>query len=169
MNDWLLPNATQDKQSVSSDWKLVGRKLIDGVIVKEVRSIVRATRTLTEIWRGDWSAVSQRVDQVFQVVLQPGSISAWHAHGSTTDQLFVASGQLHLILYDSRADSPTNGLLNEFHLSDHRPMLVVVPPRIWHGIINRAAEQAILLNATDSAYSYESPDHWRGTRSRVMN
>lgn len=161
MDDWLLPGASRDPQSVTSDWKLVGQQLLDGVRVFESRNVVRATRTLAEIWRADWRLDDLPVDQLFQVVVEGGAVSAWHAHAQTTDRLFVASGCVHLALYDSRPDSSTNGKVNEFHLSDRRPMLVVVPPRVWHGMVNRTARPALVLNLTDKAYSYDSPDHWR--------
>jgi len=130
MDDWLLPGATKDPQSVTSDWKLVGQDLLDGVRVNEMRNVVRATRTLTEIWRADWRLDDGPVDHLFQVNIEGGAVSAWHAHAHTTDRLFVARGQLHLVLYDSRPASPTCGRINEFHLSDRRPMLVIVPPRV---------------------------------------
>lgn len=161
MDDWLVPGATQDLQSVASDWKLLGQELLEGVRVHEIRSVVRATRTLTEIWRSDWNLDDQPLEQVFQVVLQPGSVSAWHGHAFTTDRLFVASGQVHLVLFDARPESSSRGRINEFHLSDRRPMILTVPPRIWHGLANRTHLPALILNLTDKAYKYESPDHWR--------
>jgi dTDP-4-dehydrorhamnose 3,5-epimerase len=161
MADWLLPGATRDPQSVTSDWKLVGQELIEGVRMHEIRNVIRATRTLTEIWRADWKLDDEPVDQVFQVELEPGSVSAWHAHAETTDRLFVARGHAQLVLYDTRPESSTCGRINEFHLSDRRPLLLVVPPRIWHGLANRGERPALMLNLTDRAYSYEAPDHWR--------
>lgn len=112
MDDWLFPGATRDPQSVTSDWKLVGQELLDGVRVFESRNVVRATRTLAEIWRADWRLDDRPLDQLFQVLLEGGTVSAWHAHADTTDRLFVASGHVHLVLYDSRAESPTNGDVN---------------------------------------------------------
>jgi dTDP-4-dehydrorhamnose 3,5-epimerase len=88
-------------------------------------------------------------------------VSAWHAHGRTTDRLFVSTGQITLALYDGRQASPTYGLVSEFQLSVHQPQLVVVPPGVWHGLIVGGTTPTILLNLTDQPYSYEAPDHWR--------
>jgi len=161
MTDWLLPGAEQDPQSVTSDWKHVDQDLLEGVRVHEISNVVRPTRILTEIWRSDWKLDEEPVDQVFQVVLEAGSVSAWHAHASTTDRLFVSRGHAQLVLYDSRPGSATHGGVNEFHLSERRPTIVVVPPKLWHGLANRTHEPTIILNLTDRAYNYESPDHWR--------
>lgn len=114
---------------------------------------------LTEVFRAAWSEGG--VDQVFQVVLEPGAISAWHAHGETLDRLFVTSGLVRIVLFDGREDSPTFGQINEFRFGTVRPALVVVPPRVWHGIQNVAGSASAVLNLVDRAYDYENPDHWR--------
>jgi dTDP-4-dehydrorhamnose 3,5-epimerase len=155
-----IEGARRDRQSVTADWTAVGRELIRGVEVVESRSIPKRAGFLTEIFRRDWFA-EQTVDQVFQVVVAPGSVSAWHAHRDTTDRLFVASGSITLALYDARSGSPTEGRVNELHLTIARPQLVVIPPGVWHGLIATGATAAIILNLADRAYTYEDPDHWR--------
>jgi dTDP-4-dehydrorhamnose 3,5-epimerase len=52
-------------------------------------------------------------------------------------------------------------VLNEFRLGMMRPGLVVVPPKVWHGVQNLADEPSSLVNLVDQAYRYENPDHWR--------
>ncbi len=158
---WLIEGASQDGQVVTPDWEFVGRTLIDGVQVKEIRSIPAAYGHLTEIFRRDWALDNLPVDQVFQAVLRPGVVNAWHAHATTTDRLFVSVGQVRVVLYDAREGSPTHGLLNEFRISSLRPALVCIPPRLWHGIQNMHHEQSVLLNLVDQGYSYTAPDHWR--------
>ncbi|AUN95721.1 cupin domain-containing protein [Pseudazoarcus pumilus] len=163
MNDdnWLLPNATLDAQSITRDWQPADQTLIDGVSVKEVRPVLTGYGHLTEALRGEWLAENAAVDQIFFSTLQPGGLSAWHAHGETTDRLFVVNGQVRVVLYDARKGSPSYGLVNEFKLATVRPMLVVIPPRVWHGVHNYCGAPAILMNAVDRAYRYEGPDHWR--------
>lgn len=161
MSDWLLEGATRDVQSITAEWQVPDPDLIDGVRLREARNVMRGTGRLTELWRSDWHLDDGPVDQVFQNLLDPGSVSAWHAHEHTTDRLAVHLGQLTVVLFDARAGSPTHGRLNELHLSEHRPTLVVVPPKVWHGVVNRSGSLAGLINLVDRAYAYESPDHWR--------
>jgi dTDP-4-dehydrorhamnose 3,5-epimerase len=155
----LLGRATRDRQSITADWTPV-RQLIDGVTVVEIRSVPRRGGVLTEVFRQDWLE-HHKIAQVFQVMLSPGTLSAWHAHRHTTDRLFLASGSVTLAVFDSRSESPTAGLVNELHLSIARPQLVVIPPGVWHGIIASGSEPALVLNLPDRAYAYEEPDHWR--------
>ena len=49
----------------------------------------------------------------------------------------------------------------ELQLGTVRPGLVVVPPRVWHGVQSVHAGSSSLLNLVDRAYRYERPDHWR--------
>jgi dTDP-4-dehydrorhamnose 3,5-epimerase len=161
LESWLLTGASKDTQSITADWKRAPFQLIDGVSVREVANVPKDNGHLTEAFRADWFSGEQRVDQVFQLVLNPGGISAWHAHASTLDRLFVSYGVIRIVLFDNRESSPTRGLLNEFRFGTIRPALVTVPPRIWHGVQNIGIEPAILINMVDRAYEYEDPDHWR--------
>ena len=155
----LLDGAVRREQSVTSDWSVL-RDAIDGVKLKEMRSVIKQNGYLTEIYRRDWNLDQDRVDQVFQVVLNPGAIEAWHVHEKTTDRFFASSGRILLVLYDAREGSPTHGRVNEFRIGTERPALVVVPPGIWHGVCNIGDQSAVLINLVDAAYKYESPDHW---------
>jgi dTDP-4-dehydrorhamnose 3,5-epimerase len=157
----LLPGATQDRQSVTADWSFCRQTLIAGIVVKEVRHVPKGNGYLTEIYRRDWQLDDQPVDQVFQVQLQPGAVSAWHAHLLTTDRLFANHGLIRIMLYDARQNSATHGTLNEFRVGTVRPTLICVPPGVWHGVQNLGHEAALLLNLVNRAYEYQGPDHWR--------
>jgi dTDP-4-dehydrorhamnose 3,5-epimerase len=101
------------------------------------------------------------VGQVFQVTLFPHSLSAWHCHEVTTDRLFVNQGLMKVVLYDARQDSPSYGQVNEFRLGSMRPGLLIVPPKVWHGVQNISDQSGMVINIVDRAYEYDDPDHWR--------
>jgi dTDP-4-dehydrorhamnose 3,5-epimerase len=151
----------RDKQSITRDWQAVDQPLLDGVTVVEVKNVMSNRGFLTEIYRDDWQVDTAGVAQVFQTVLEPGAVSAWHAHGETTDRLFVSLGQMLIVLYDARRDSPSHGRLNQFRFGSVRPALVTVPVGVWHGVQNIASAPSVLLNLVSHAYSYEHPDHYR--------
>lgn len=160
-DDWLLPGASRDGVSITREWQPVVQDLISGVDIRQVRPVLTGYGHLVEIFRSEWQAEQSQVDQVFASTFQPGGLSAWHAHATTTDRLFVVAGQMRIVLYDARQDSPSYGKVNEFLLGEQRPMLLVVPPRVWHGVQNYCATNAVLINAVDLAYQYDAPDHWR--------
>lgn len=154
-----LPGATRDAQSITRDWEPL-QPLIADVIVRQVRNVVKDGGYLTEIYRSDWEGMTE-VSHVFQKILHPGEIGAWHLHVHTTDRLFVSTGITKVVLYDAREASSTQGLINVFRFGTARPGFVVVPPGIWHGVMNIGTEISVLLNLTDKVYEYEAPDHWR--------
>jgi dTDP-4-dehydrorhamnose 3,5-epimerase len=159
-DEWLIEGARKDGQTVTARWTPSSLRLIDGVRIHEVLNVPKSSGFLTEVLRSEWLE-NTRIDQVFQVVLEPDAISAWHAHESTTDRLFVSHGLVRIVLYDNRAGSPTHGVVNDFRFGTVRPALVVVPPRVWHGLHNISSGAGIVLNLVDRAYAYEDPDHWR--------
>lgn len=160
-DNWLIEGAVRDQQSITADWTMTRHVPIDGVIVREVRNVPKENGLLTEVYRADWNLDSLGVGQVFQVTLMPGGISAWHAHATTTDRIFVTHGMMRIVLFDARAGSPTLGRINEFRFGEHRPAIVTVPPAVFHGIANLSDRPSSILNIVDEAYQYEDPDHWR--------
>jgi dTDP-4-dehydrorhamnose 3,5-epimerase len=153
--------AQQDRQSVTSDWNSL-QNAIDGVRVREMKNVLKGGGdVLCEVFRRDWMLDDGEVDQVFQSVMNPGSISAWHVHRLTTDRLFASHGVLQIVLFDARESSPTHGRINEFRFGTARPALLIIPPGVFHGVRNISQQAAVLLNLVDRAYRYEDPDHWR--------
>jgi dTDP-4-dehydrorhamnose 3,5-epimerase len=157
--DWQVKGATRDVQSITRDWQLVRQDLIEGVEVRQVANVMTEYGRLTELHRSEWD--DESVGQVFQSVFCLGGISAWHAHEHTLDRLFVAAGSMLIVLYDARAGSTSFGRANYFRFGEHRPAIVRVPPRVWHGVKNVGAETSMLVNIVDNAYAYEDPDHYR--------
>lgn len=158
---WALAGMTHDEQSITADWQVVRDEVIEGVVVHEVKHVPTNYGYLTEVYRGDWKLDEHAVDQVFQSVLEPGGVSAWHVHGVTTDRLFVNMGRLKIVLYDARKGSKTHGKVQVFQFGTVRPAMVVIPPGVWHGVQNVSSQTASLLNVVDHAYQYAEPDHYR--------
>ena len=152
--------ARKDAAHIDRDW-VIDRRLIEGVIVREVRNIVTANSHTTEIYRPDWGIVDGEVQQVIHVGLRGGAISAWHQHRERWDYVFVVGGHLRVVLYDPREGSPTRGQVDIFHLSPARPQLLAVPPEVWHGVQNLSGDVSSFVNLFNRPYDYDDPDEWR--------
>lgn len=157
---WLI-QGVKDPQLVQPDWEPSHPVPIAGVRIKSINNVLSDNGCLTEIYRRDWALDGLPVAQVFQKLLTPGMVSAWHAHRHTTDRLFIGGGQAKIVLYDGRATSPTAGALAEYRFGVERPALLVVPPGIWHGVKALNGQPALIINLVDRAYAYQDPDHWR--------
>jgi dTDP-4-dehydrorhamnose 3,5-epimerase len=151
----------KDASSITADWNSL-QDPIAGVRVREVKNVLKGNGdVLCEVFRRDWLLDEGVVEQVFQSVIGPGNVSAWHVHRHTTDRLFVSQGVLRIVLYDAREGSATRERINEYRFGAVRPALLIIPPGVWHGVQNISNTPALLLNLVDSAYCYEDPDHWR--------
>ncbi len=139
----------------------VGRTPISGVGRHAGLSIPYERGVLTEMLRPEWDASGQPVVHVSQVRLFAGMVSAWHMHEHTTDRVFVNRGHMKVVLYDGREGSPTHGLVEELYAGDARPLLIVIPPGVWHGIQNLGSGDGSYLNLASHPYDYEHPDHAR--------
>lgn len=152
--------ARKDAAHIDRDWVLA-RELIEGVQCREVRNIVTANGITTELYRPDWDIVEGAVQQAIHVALRGGAISAWHQHRQRSDLLFAIAGHVRLVLFDPREDSSTRGQVDVLHLSPHRPMLVLIPPFVWHGLQNLSSDVSSFVNFFDQPYDYDDPDEWR--------
>jgi len=156
----MLAGAVKDGQIVSVEWQAL-RKTIDGVSIREVLHVPRDHGVITEMYRREWDPTGLPVVHIYQSRLFPGAIGAWSCHTRSIDRLFVNQGQLKIVLYDARDDSPTHGQLMELHAGDARPAFLVIPTGVWHGLQNVGAHDALMVNFPTFAYNYEDPDHWR--------
>ena len=64
-------------------------------------------------------------------------------------------------MYDSRSDSPTEGLINEFFMGERNPTLLKIPPMVYHGFKAIANAAAWIINTPTELYNYSEPDEYR--------
>ncbi len=134
--------------------------MIEGVKTKKLKVTADERGRLMEILRCD-EEIFQRFGQVYMTTNYPGVVKAWHFHKVQTDNVTCVCGMLKVVLYDDRADSPTRGEVNEFFVGEHNPILVVIPPGVYHGWKNIGEKEAIAVSTPTEAYNYEMPDEYR--------
>jgi dTDP-4-dehydrorhamnose 3,5-epimerase len=134
--------------------------MIDGVTVKNLKLIPDERGRLMEILRCD-DPFFQKFGQVYLTTAYPGVVKAWHYHKKQTDHFCVVKGMMKVVLYDAREGSPTRGEVNEFFLGEANPILVVIPPGVYHGMKGIGTEQAYLINCPTEPYNHAAPDEYR--------
>lgn len=150
---------TKDPPTQPPVWRVVPSPDIAGALSYDLPSLALGNGGLSELVRPEWGDSS--VAHIFYRTYDPGTVSAWHAHGRGTDRLCCLAGDILLVLYDGRAGSPTRGHVAEYRIGVQSPRLVIVPPGVWHGFQNDGAHPAMLLNMSDVAYDHADPDHWK--------
>lgn len=134
--------------------------MIDGVMVKQLKVIPDERGRLMEILRAD-DAMFQKFGQVYLTTGYPGVVKAWHYHKVQFDHFCVLKGMMKVVLYDSRDGSPTKGEVNEFFMGEHRPILLRIPPLVYHGFKAIGNGEALLINLPTEMYRYQDPDEFR--------
>ncbi len=134
--------------------------LIEGVKIKKLKSIPDERGRLMEILRND-DELFRKFGQVYITTAYPGVTKAWHYHKKQTDNFALIKGMAKIVLFDNRTDSPTKGMINEFLLDMHNPLLIQIPEMIYHGFKCVSDEEVIILNIPTEIYNYEDPDEFR--------
>ncbi|MEK6797437.1 MAG: dTDP-4-dehydrorhamnose 3,5-epimerase family protein [Planctomycetota bacterium] len=134
--------------------------MIRDVQVKRLKVISDERGRLMEMLRSD-EPTFKKFGQIYLTTAYPGVVKAWHYHKKQWDHFVCVRGMMKVVLYDSRADSPTKGEVNEFFLGDHNPILVQIPPLVYHGFKCISEFEAMVINCPTEVYVYDDPDEYR--------
>jgi dTDP-4-dehydrorhamnose 3,5-epimerase len=134
--------------------------MIEGVIVKKLRVIPDERGRLMEILRAD-DELFKGFGQVYMTTAYPGVVKGWHYHKKQYDNMAVVRGMMKIVLYDGRKDSATYGQISEIFAGEHNPVLVHIPPCVYHGFKCVSLEEAQVVNIPSETYSYQEPDEFR--------
>jgi len=134
--------------------------MIEGVKTKRLRVIPDERGRLMEILRAD-DELFQKFGQVYMTTNYPGVVKAWHYHKKQSDNVTCVKGMIKLVLHDAREGSPTNGETQEFFLGEHNPLLVHIPPFVYHGWKCISDTESIAVNLVTEVYQYDQPDEHR--------
>lgn len=134
--------------------------MITGVEIKKLLIIPDERGKLMEILRSD-DDLFLKFGQVYITTGYPGVVKAWHYHKKQWDNFCVVKGMMKVVLYDSREESPTKGKIMELFMGEFNPLLVRVPPLVFHGFKCISDVEAILVNIPTETYTYDSPDEFR--------
>ena len=134
--------------------------MIEGVKVKELKVIPDERGWLMEILRND-DEIFREFGQVYLSTAYPGVVKAWHYHKKQIDNFTCVSGMMKVVLYDARKGSKTYQEINEFFAGEKKPLLISVPPGVYHGFKAIGNKIAMFLSIPDKAYDRKKPDEYR--------
>lgn len=133
---------------------------IEGVRIIPLKKVANERGHLLEVQRNDESHYPG-FGQTYITCSLPGVIKAWYRHQKQVDQIALIKGQLVLALYDSREDSPTCNNLLQISIAEESPLLVQIPPGIWHGFKALGKDALYLLHLNSIAFDFDQTDEDR--------
>lgn len=134
--------------------------MIEDVKTKQLKVIPDERGRLTEMLRSD-DDLFIKFGQCYMTTTYPSVVKAWHYHKIQTDNFVVVNGMFKVALYDTRDDSPTKGEVNEFFIGDFNPMLLQIPPGVYHGWKCISEREGVVVNVSTDTYNYQEPDEYR--------
>lgn len=138
----------------------IQKGLIQGVQVKRLKLIPDERGYLMEMLRSDWPEFD-KFAQSYVTGCYPRVIKAWHYHKKQWDRFVCVQGMAKVVLYDPREKISTRGFVNEFHMGPLNPMLIKIPPMVYHGFTAEGNQPALIVNFPTELYNYEHPDEHR--------
>lgn len=152
---------TRDSQTVVAGGRRAALPKIAGVEILELGNVLTRSGTLLEVFRSDWKGIDIVPQHVLWMQLNANGVTDWHKHDRQSDHIVGVGGNIRLALWDDRLGSPTRGQHEVIRLGALRPVMVIIPIGVWHGLRNESGQPAAYLNIVKEAYSYADPDNWR--------
>jgi dTDP-4-dehydrorhamnose 3,5-epimerase len=135
-------------------------ELIRDVRIKKLKVIPDERGRLMEMLRSD-DDLFMKFGQLYMTTAYPGVVKGWHYHKKQVDHFVVVKGMVKVVLYDPREDSPTRGMVNEFFMGEHNPILLQIPNYVYHGFKCVGESEGIIINCPTETYDYKDPDEFR--------
>ena len=150
----------RDKQTVTAQGEDL-TKLPHGVSFKEVRTHVDDRGSLCEMFDPRWKWHKDPFFYTYIFTIRPGIIKGWGMHKAHEDRYFLLSGEMEVILYDDRKNSPTKGLVSKIYLTEKNRRLMNIPIGVWHADRNIGTTDVVVANFPTIFYDHKSPDKFR--------
>ncbi|MFS1512933.1 dTDP-4-dehydrorhamnose 3,5-epimerase family protein [Chengkuizengella sp. SCS-71B] len=133
---------------------------MDEIEIMSLKKVTNEKGFLMEVQRND-DAEFPGFGQAYITATNPGVIKAWYRHRKQIDQITLIRGELLLVLYDTRENSISFNQIKEIYIVEKDPLLVQIPPGVWHGFKTLSNDPAILLHMNNIAYDFENKDEDR--------
>lgn len=155
-----MTEPVQDKQTVTPDGKLI-QPVPFGVTFRDANTHVDDRGEVCELYDPRWGWHQDPLVFVYSFTIRPGMIKGWGIHKKHEDRYFILFGDIEIVLYDVREDSPTKGLVSKIFLSERRRQLMNIPAGVWHAERNIGIKDSLVINFPTIPYDHTNPDKYR--------
>lgn len=118
---------------------------VDGFQLIPLRRIPDDRGTVSHMLRATDPHFSQ-FGEIYFSSIHPGIVKGWHWHREMSLHYACIVGQIKLVVFDSRPNSPTRGHLQEAFIGEANYALAIVPPEVWNGFRCVGPTTAIVAN-----------------------
>lgn len=156
----MLSEAVCDKATVTPEGTPI-RRLTHGVTVRKLITHTDARGTLTELFDPRWGFHPDPLLFAYTLTIRPKVVKGWNLHRMHADRYAILYGEMELVLYDPRPESPTYREVCSIVLSERDRCIVNVPIDVWHADYNIGDRDVVVVNFPTTQYDHSAPDKWR--------
>lgn len=150
----------KDPALVSSEGKPL-QPLPHGATFREVPTHCDERGTVVELFDTRWGWHDVPIEFVYSYTLRPNRVKGWGMHLLHEDRYFVLSGEMKIVMFDGRENSPTRGQVSSIVLSSYQRRIFNIPQGIWHANWNIGSTDVIVVNFPTIPYEHANPDKYR--------
>jgi dTDP-4-dehydrorhamnose 3,5-epimerase len=155
-----MPEPKKEQQTVTPAGERV-EPLPAGVSCRDIVTQVDDRGILFELFDERWSWSKDPLVSSYLWTVRPDVIKGWAVHKEHEDRYAILFGEVEVVLYDERPESPTRGLVSKIALSEYRRRLLNIPIGVWHATHNIGVKDAVLVNFPTKPYDHANPDKYR--------
>lgn len=155
-----ISQAAREPQTVTPEGKSLV-KLPHGAKLRDLVTHVDDRGTLFEAYDCRWGWHDAPLVYAYFLTIRPGITKGWGYHEDHDDRYCIVSGEVEVVLYDDRPESPTRGLVSQVALSHYRRQLLCIPARVWHADRNLGTTDVLMVNFPTRPYDHAHPDKYK--------
>jgi dTDP-4-dehydrorhamnose 3,5-epimerase len=84
--------------------------------------------------------------EVYFSLVETGAIKGWKRHRVMVSNLVVPAGEVRIVAFDDRADSPTRGQWMDVRLGPKNYHRLTLPPGLWFAFQGTGAGANLMMN-----------------------
>lgn len=150
----------QDSPSVNASGSPL-TPLPQGVTFREAPTHIDDRGFIVEAFDSRWAWHPDPLVFSYVLGIRPGMIKGWGMHKLHEDRYFILFGDMMVVMYDDRPDSPTRGLVAKVVLSESNRRLMNIPAGVWHANWNIGNKDVVVVNFPTMPYQHDNPDKYR--------
>ena len=155
-----LAAARRDRQTVTAEGISISR-LAEGVQVRVLSTHTDLRGAVVELFDQRWEWHPDPIVSAYSFTIRPGTVKGWNLHRGHEDRYALLFGEMELMFFDPRPDSPTCGEVSKVVLTERHRCLVNVPKDVWHADHNIGTQDVVVVNFPTKAYDHANPDKYR--------
>jgi dTDP-4-dehydrorhamnose 3,5-epimerase len=155
-----MSTPVKDSQTVTPKGQSI-QKLPSGVTFYDVVTHLDERGSVCELFDPRWGWHKDPLVFAYSFTVRTGMIKGWALHKKHEDRYFILLGEMEVVLYDERPDSPTCGMVSKIMMSEYRRGLINIPAGVWHSSQNIGSKDAVVINFPTTQYDHADPDKYR--------